>query len=263
MDQSRLKPVCLIIIDSFDINYLSNDMSNFSYLKNLAENFPFFVLRSTDINVDYPWNSYLELGTGLNIKDEFQRISLSSIINDAGLKQLYVAESEMYGNILFFFSNKERLNDQKITKIIISETKSDDYIKNTDMMAGSITSKFLKEIDRKIYDFALISYPNLLNDNIEEVSQILSPKIKSIVDTVLAFNGAVFISSNSSKNKDNNFVPLLMISREWKDKSFIDHNHFKQLNKQSISGNTYDIAATILKVMGLEKPTEMKGSSLI
>lgn len=263
MDKSRLKPVCLIIIDFFDINYLSNDKDNFAYFKNLAENFPFFVLRSTDTNVDYPWNSYVELGTGLNIKDESQRISLLNIINDAGLKQLYVVESEMYSNILFFFSNKETSRDQKITKIIVSETKSDDYIKNTDMMASSTTSKFLKEIDRKIYDFAVISYPNLLNDNIEEVSQVLSPKIKSIVDTVLAFNGAVFITSNSSKDKDNNFVPLFMISREWKDKSFIYHNHFKQLNKQGISGNTYDIAPTILKAMGLEKPIEMKGNSLI
>lgn len=263
MDKSRLKPICLIIIDSFDANYLSNEINSFSYFKNLANNFPFFLLRSTDTNVDYPWNSYIELGTGSCIKDEFLKISLQSIINDVGLKQLYVCESELYSNISFFFANREKINDPKINKIIISETKSDNYIKDTDMMAGPITSRFLKEIEKKIYDFAVIAFPNFMNDNLEETSQILSSRIKSIIDTVLAFNGAVFITSNSSKNKDNNFVPLFMISKEWKDKSFIDYNHFKQLNQQIIMGNTYDVAPTILKVMGIEKPDEMRGSSLI
>ena len=110
MDKSRLKPVCLIILDSLHVNYLSSENNYFTYLKNLAEYYPFFMLRSTDTNIDYPWNSYIELGTGSNIKDESIKVSLSSVINDAGLRQLYVLESEMYPNVSYFFSNKELNN---------------------------------------------------------------------------------------------------------------------------------------------------------
>lgn len=263
MDKSRLKPICLIIIDSFDINYLSSDTNNFLYFKTLANIFPFFMLRSTDTNIDYPWNSYIELGTGSYIKDELVRVSLQDVISDAGLKQLYVAESELYPNISYFFNNNKKISDQKVNKILISETKSDNYINDTDMMASNITLKFLKEIEKKIYDFAVIAYPNFMNNNIDRVSQILSSKVKTIVDTILTFNGAIFITSNTSTNKDNNFVPLFMISKIWKDKSFVNHNHSKQLNQQILAGNTYDMAPTILKVMGISKPNEMRRNSLI
>lgn len=264
MDKTRLKPVCLIIIDGFGIDYLSNENDNFLYFKKLAESFPFFMLRSSDINVDYPWNSYVEIGTGTCIKDEVNRTAFSEIIKDAGLNQLYVGESELYPNITYFFSNKNRFNDSKITKILISQIKSDSYLYDSDMIAGLITSKFLKEIEKKIYDFAVIGYPNLINNkNIETTSLTLSSKIKSIVDTVLALNGVLIISSNSSLSKDNNFVPLFLISKDYKDKSSIDHNHFKSLNQQSVTGNTYDIVPTVLKIMGISKPQEMRGVSLI
>ncbi len=264
MDKQRLKPVCLVIIDNFGINYLSSDNENFSYFKKMSETFPFLMIRSTDTNIDYPWNSYIELGTGSCIKDETNKISICNIIRDAGLNQLYVGESELYTNLTYFFSNKNKIIDDRITKILISETKSDTYFEDSDFMASSITSKFLKEIEKKIYDFAVIGYPNLMNNkNIELVSSVLSSKIKLIVDTVLAINGAVLITSNSSSSKDNNFVPLFVISKDFENKSFVSHNHFKALNQQSVSGSTYNVAPTILKIMGISKPSEIRGVSLI
>ncbi len=258
----RLKPICLLVIPGLSISDVQD--SDFLFF---IENYPFLILKSADINVDSPWNSFLAMGTGSSIKDNAKRVSLSSLIADAGLSQLHLAESEDFSNASYFFNNLEKRKHDKEEWVNILSTKSDFYTKDSNMMTAKINSYLIKEVEKQNYDFILATYSNLYEKDdliLRKISRdFIISRLKLLISTILSFNGILFLTSNTTNQKDHNFVPLFVISKEYKNKSFRTYDHHRDISEQGASGNIYDISPTILKVLGLSKPEEMKGDSLI
>ena len=257
----RPKPLCLIIISGLHVDYLSNSKAH--NLKGLVDNYPFLALSSSEKNIDKFYNSYIELGSGNTIDDE-SKISLSQVISDAGLTQLHLADTESYAYATYFFNNKNKLKHDKETWFKDSLPKFDFSLDGADTIHNKLTKKLIKEINRQYYDFIIINYNNLLvsSDKIKALND-LDKKIKDVVDIILSFNGAILITSNSSLMKSNNIVPLFLVSKLWKNKSFTDYNHREKINEQIVNGDISQISPTILKILGLSKPNKMKTNSLI
>ena len=111
----------------------------------------------------------------------------------------------------------------------------------------------------------VFNYPNLLTEEIDKSKalKIIDKNLEKIIDHILAYNGALIISSPTSFIKNNNIVPIFFISKEWKDKSHIFYDYSKRVNEQIPSAYIYDIAPTIIKIMGISKPQQMPGTALI
>lgn len=268
----RPRPLCLILINGFSVDYLSNsDFKTFNF-RRLANSYPFLILKSSDKNIDSIYDGYMEIGTGNYIKDlqendERFDISLSQIISEAGLTQLHLSETEGYAHITYFFNNKNKKRHDREDWVKIRSPMVDFDFNNLDTMFDKINRRLIKEVDKQHYDFIVVSYNSLLTDSndskkIIKAIEILDKKIKNLVETILSYNGAVLITSSSSLI-DSKPVPLFLINKFWRDKSFIDYNYEKEINKQKSSGHIYDIAPTILKIMGLSQPLSMNGVSLI
>jgi len=58
-------------------------------------------------------------------------------------------------------------------------------------------------------------------------------------------------------------VPLFLINKSWRNKSFIDFNYKKNLKDQELSGEINQLYPTILKILGLSIPDSVKIKSLI
>ncbi len=257
----RLKPLCLIIISGLHVDYLSN--SKINNLKALIDNYPFLTLSSSEKNIDKFYNSYVELGSGNPINED-NRTSLAQVISDAGLSQLHLADTESYAYITYFLNNRNKLRHNKEIWFKNSLSKFDFRLDSTNTTHNKLTKKLIKEINRQYYDFIVINYNNLLlSSNKIKALNNLDKKIKDVVDTILSFNGAVLITSNSGLIKSNNRVPLFLISKAWKNKSFINYDCRKKINKQIVNGDISQISPTILKILGLSKPRGMKTNSLI
>ncbi len=259
---NRLKPICLLIIPGLNLDDVLNS-SLFPYVGK----YPFTVLKSADVNVDCPWNSFLEIGTGTSIKDNLKRISLSSLLSEAGLQQLRLAETEDFANISYFFNNLEKRKNNNEKWINIPPTKLDDYLGDPEMMTGKISSLLIKEIEKKNQDFILTVFSSLIDKKEDESRKksldFIVSKIKSIVNVVSSNNGLLILTSNTTNQKNNNFVPLFLFTKKYRNQSFRIYDYQKDIKDQKIGGDIYDISPTILKLLGISKPEEMKGNSLV
>jgi 2,3-bisphosphoglycerate-independent phosphoglycerate mutase len=257
----RPKPLCLIIISGLHVDYLSDSKAN--NLKNLVNNYPYLSLSSSRSNINEFYKGYIELGSGNNIEEKSE-ISLSRVISDAGLTQLHLADTESYAYLSYFFNNQNKSKHDKEDWFKSPSLEFDFNMDNVDTVHSKLTKKIIKEVNKQYYDFIVVNYNDLLvnSDKVKALNE-LDKKIKDVIDSVLSFNGAVLITSNSGLLELENKVPLFLVSKPWKNKSFVNHDYRKKISEQIVSGDITQISPTILKILGLSKSRQMKSNSLI
>lgn len=265
LNQNRAKPVCLLLIDGLYPDFLLYD--EFVSIRKFIDQFPFTLLKSGDKNIDIPWNAYMELGAGSNNFDFAYKISYSipATLSNMGLSQLYVADTENYANTTYFFNGKEKQEDELIQKIEINSCEKDNYQDYYEIIIKKINSCIIRSTENKDHDFICASYPTidekLKND--KDFLKTIDLNFKKLTDIILAYNGCVILSASTSLQRGNNIVPFLIISKSLENKSFADYDNGLSIEKQIPRYWIYDIAPTILKIMGLNKPKQMIGNSLL
>lgn len=189
------------------------------------------------------------------------------------LKQLYISETEKYAHVTYFFNGgyARHFCDERWIKI---ESKVvDNYATCPQMSSKEMTDVIIKEIEKKEYNFICVNYPNpdmvahtgdlqagiLAVKNIdEEVNRLLKAAEKNKITVLItADHGNVEEMINIKTGEidtehSNNPVPFIIAGKEYYKKK-------KRLSK----GKLADVAPTILKLMGLKKPKEMTGKSLL
>ncbi|MBL7053973.1 2,3-bisphosphoglycerate-independent phosphoglycerate mutase [Patescibacteria group bacterium] len=207
---------------------------------------------------------------------------LAKVISDKGLKQMHIAETEKYAHVTFFLNGgREQAFDGEDRKLIPSPGISS-YDAKPAMSAYEILHQALFSIDSQKYKFVAINFanPDMVShtgnlpatiEALESLDEILG----QIVDISLKNNTAVLITSDHGnaevlvnlrtgeidKEHNNNPVPLIIIDNSLKKEDALLSQ--VDLNTMTPSGVLADIAPTILKIMGIDKPDEMTGTPLI
>ncbi len=189
------------------------------------------------------------------------------------LKQLYIAETEKYAHITYFFNGGSSYPLAGEKRICIPSPRVSSYDQTPKMSAKEITRVVIKNIKENAYDFTAINFANAdmvghtgnLAAAIKAV-EFVDKCIGKITDTVLRKKGVVFITADHG-NADEMIDPKTGKALTMHSKNpvpFIIINSYKtssfKLKKDGLLG---DVAPTILEVMGIEKPREMTGHSLI
>jgi len=215
---------------------------------------------------------------------ELPETTLNKILADDQKKQLFIAGIEKYPYFNFFngyqyFSNEE----DRMVLISNSSLKSDNV--DVEMSVGKITAKIEKEIKKDIYDFIVASYGNAdilghAGDFKSVVAglKVVDKNIGSLQKAVLSVGGTLLLTSSHGNceeminrhseefNPENtgNPVPFIIINKDMEgislnkaDAAGIDLSDLKP------TGSLIDIPPTILKIMGIKQPDEMKGNSLL
>lgn len=201
-------------------------------------------------------------------------------------KQIHIAETEKYAHITYFLNDGREDPFQGEERVMIASPNVDSYDKRPEMSAREITKKALEAIASDLYDFIAINFANAdmvghtgnLKATLFAVETI-DECLKRIVDATLIKRGAVLITADHgnaesmldlssgmiNKEHTNNPVPCIIISSELEGLSFGATNiaHGKDLSVLKPSGLLSDVAPTLLTLMGLPKPPEMTGSSLM
>jgi 2,3-bisphosphoglycerate-independent phosphoglycerate mutase len=135
------------------------------------------------------------------------------------------------------------------------------------MSAYEVTDEVLKRLEHSSYDFILLNFanPDMVGhtgkmDAAIKACETVDNCLKKIVEKIRSLDGTAIITAdhgNCEQMSDNNNphtahtmnpVPFVLINRDVK------------LSKK---GGLSDVAPTVLDVIGIDKPDEMTGTSLI
>ena len=187
-------------------------------------------------------------------------------------KQLYAAESEKFSHVTYFFNGgyAQHFCDEKWVKIASPEVKN--YADKPEMSAKQLTDYVIGAIESEEYEFITVNYANL--DMIGHTGDfVAAQKAVSIVDSEMArmvqilikHGGQAVITADHGNIEEmvdlengqpdtehsSNPVPLIIINSQVK------------IPRQLPNGKLANVAPTILKMMGIKKPSEMTAMSLI
>ena len=209
---------------------------------------------------------------------------LARVLSEAGLKQLHIAETEKYAHVTYFFNGGQEKIYEGEDRLLIPSPQVTSYDQKPAMSARELTSKINQAVKEGQYDFIVANYanPDMVGHtgNIQatiEAIEILDQLIGELVDTVLSYNGLVLITADHvnaenlydlqsgeiNKEHSNNPVPFFIIGDDFAGKSVLAGNVGTDLSHVTPVGVLADVPPTILKIMGIKKPPEMTGSSLI
>jgi 2,3-bisphosphoglycerate-independent phosphoglycerate mutase len=195
---------------------------------------------------------------------------LGEVVADAGRTQLRMAETEKYPHVTYFLNGGHEEPYRGEDRIMVPSPKVATYDLQPEMSAPELTDKAVAAIDSGKYDLIVLNYAN--PDMVGHTGN-LAAAIKAvetvdaglgrIVDAIQKAEGALLVTAdhgNCEMMRDpetggphtahtTNPVPLLL---------------FGARNRALVAeGRLADLAPTLLELLGLPKPREMTGTSLL
>lgn len=194
------------------------------------------------------------------------------VVSKSGLKQLRIAETEKYAHVTYFFNGGEEKKYPGEDRILIPSPKVATYDLQPEMSAPKVTEELLAAINKDIYDVIVLNFANgdmvghtgILEAAVKAL-EYLDGAVKKIVEAFHKKNGTVFITADHGNCEqmwdEGNGQPHTQHTLN--QVPFIAVDPVSRIQELRDSGKLADIAPTLLEVLGLDKPAEMTGSSLI
>ena len=197
----------------------------------------------------------------------------AEVLAAKGCKQLRIAETEKYAHVTFFFNGgveKSYPGEERI--LIPSPREVATYDQKPQMSAFAVRDRLLEEIGKGVYDCIICNFANLdmvghsglLGATVAAVETV-DACIGELSHALLKTGYAVIVTAdhgNAEQMRDEetgqpmtahttNPVPLLLVDDE------------KTGAVLRPGGILADVAPTLLDLMGMDKPAEMTGRSLL
>ena len=202
-------------------------------------------------------------------KPETLKNTFGEYISKKGLTQLRIAETEKYAHVTFFFNGGEEKQYPGEDRILVPSPKVETYDLKPEMSAYEVTEKVLEAINSKKYDCIILNYANpdmvghtgSLEAAIKAVETI-DECVGKVAEAIRANEGTMLITADHGNCEQmldyktgephtahtTNPVPLILVGKD---------------DAKLREGKLADLAPTMLDLMGLEKPEEMTGESII
>ncbi|KLT23291.1 phosphoglycerate mutase,2,3-bisphosphoglycerate-independent [Wolbachia endosymbiont of Armadillidium vulgare str. wVulC] len=195
--------------------------------------------------------------------------TLGQVIADNKLWQLRIAETEKYAHVTFFFNcgREEPFSGEE--RILIPSPKVKTYDLQPKMSAFELTEELVKKIHSQEFSLIVVNYAN--PDMVGHTGNI-----KAAEQAVLAVDDCLARVLSAAEEVGN--TALIITADHGNVECMFDEENntlhtAHTLNKVPFvvscenlklrDGRLSDIAPTILQLLGLKKPNEMAGSSLI
>ena len=196
---------------------------------------------------------------------------MGEVISQAGLRQLRIAETEKYAHVTFFFNGGIEAPFDGEERILIPSPKVATYDHKPEMSAVEVTDRLVEAIASGAFDFVFVNYANpdmvghtgKLTAAIEAI-QTVDTCLGRLEKAVCEAGGAMLITAdhgNAETMRDGdsgepytshtlNDVPVVLVNGP-ADAGALSN------------GRLADVAPTLLGLMGLKRPEQMTGRSLL
>ena len=196
---------------------------------------------------------------------------LANVMADAKLRNLRVAETEKYAHVTYFFNGGIEKPFPGEDRLLVPSQKVATYDLAPEMSATGIADVVVKAITDKTFDVIIVNFANA--DMVGHSGQI-PPTIKAVetvdaclgrIQAVLHANGGAMLVTADHGNAEQmidpatggphtahttNPVPLILVSED------------AARYNLTPDGSLRDISPTVLAMLGIPQPGDMKGHDL-
>jgi 2,3-bisphosphoglycerate-independent phosphoglycerate mutase len=242
-----VRSLCIADFDGFECTFMPDlDILTFTEYE---EEFPVTILFPMQI-VDMP---------------------LAEVISKAGLRQVHSAETEKYPHVTFFFNGRGETPFPGEDRIMMPSPKVATYDLQPEMSAYELTAAMLERIETHDDAFVLINFANpdmVGHTGVLEAStkavEVTDECAGKIVDAILAKGGAAIVTADhgNAERMINRATGEAHTYHTTSPVSLFVIAPDKVLG-QNPRGKLADVAPTVLDLLGLEKPKQMTGNSLV
>jgi 2,3-bisphosphoglycerate-independent phosphoglycerate mutase len=237
--------------------FLKDDFSGFD--REVTPKTQYFTLTEYDATYTCP---------AIFASDDLKQV-LGEVVAAAGMNQMRIAETEKYPHVTYFFNGGVEAPNKGEDRVIIPSPKDvPTYDFKPEMSAPQVTETVvskLKDYDLVILNFAnpdMVGHTGVVEAAIKAVETI-DASVKAVVEETLRLGGKLLLTADHGnceymRNPDGspntahttNLVHIIYVAD--------DAGQF-----QVKDGILADVAPTLLDMLGLPKPKEMTGTSLL
>jgi 2,3-bisphosphoglycerate-independent phosphoglycerate mutase len=238
----------------------------------MKPNFDGFERKKAPQDLYFVGFTYYEEGLPIHVAFRPHNVeqSLASIVADAGLRQLHVAESEKYAHVTYFFNGGSEHPLKGEDRIVIPSPHVPSFDQVPEMSTKQIADTVINNLGR--YDFVILNFacPDMVGHtgNLRaaiKACEAVDTALERISAEVNKLNGVLAITADHGNveqmvnpktgepdtEHSNNPVPFIITGSP------------VQTFQLKPGGTLSDVAPTILHIMSLVKPAVMTGSSLL
>ncbi|BCX13691.1 MAG: 2,3-bisphosphoglycerate-independent phosphoglycerate mutase [Candidatus Dojkabacteria bacterium] len=223
---------------------------------------------------------FISASNEFDIAEAFPREEINNTLSETlakyEKKQLHITETEKFSHLTYFFNGgREKEFSNETWKLI----QSNRFVKpfynfEPSMRVTEITSEVINAIEQDKYDFLVVNYPNcdmvghtgnynaavIATESVDyaigKIYESIKNKLGDYSLIVTADHGNAeemwdYENNQPHTQHTTNKVPFILVSEKFKS------------HRLKVRETLEDIAPTVLDLMGLPKPKEMTGESLI
>jgi 2,3-bisphosphoglycerate-independent phosphoglycerate mutase len=200
------------------------------------------------------------------------RNHLGEVLSQAGLKQLRIAETEKYAHVTFFFNGGSDTTSPGEERILVPSPKVATYDLKPEMSVFELADKVVDAIASKKFDVIIM---NIANPDMVGHTGVMNAAVEAVHDTDVAvdriltavekIDGLALITADHGNAElmfdpatnqphtahTTNPVPLILVDEK------------KRFGSLRDGGSLQNVAPTLLDILGIDKPAEMTGESLL
>lgn len=195
---------------------------------------------------------------------------LGQVVAAAGMHQLRMAETEKYPHVTYFFNGGVETPNPGEDREMVPSPKVATYDLQPEMSAVPLTDEVIKRLDTGTYDLLILNYANpdmvghtgVLPAAIKAVETI-DACLKRVVEKILAMGGGCLITAdhgNCEREINDDGTPNTAHTTNLVQFIYAGPNADKAVLEDGILA---DVAPTLLYLLGIPKPEEMTGHSLV
>lgn len=204
-------------------------------------------------------------------KKEEIRNTFGEFLAARGMTQARIAETEKYAHVTFFFNGGIEEPNQGEERILVKSPKVATYDLQPEMSAPEVCDKLVDAIRSQKYDVIIINFANpdmVGHTGVENAAiraiETVDACVGRAVDALKEVDGQMFICADHGNAEQlvdyetgepftahtTNPVPFILVNA---DPAYTLRE----------GGKLADIVPTLIELMGMEKPAEMTGESLL
>ena len=195
--------------------------------------------------------------------------TLAETVSRAGGRQFHIAETEKYAHVTFFLNGGREEPFEGEDRQLINSPRIKTYDMQPEMSAYDVANALSAQLDRQYYDLAIVNFANgdMVGHTgkyhaIEKAIETVDECLRQVVETakrkgykviIIADHGNCdyAVNPDGTENTAHSLNPVPFI--------YVDENNAATVE----NGILADVAPSVLAAMGVEKPAEMTGRSLI
>jgi 2,3-bisphosphoglycerate-independent phosphoglycerate mutase len=195
--------------------------------------------------------------------------TLAAVLSEADIRQLHVAETEKYAHVTYFFNGgREREWEGEERSLVDSPRDVATYDERPEMSAEAAAGAFVERWEADGYRFGIINFANA--DMVGHTGSIpaatraieaVDARLGEVVNAVLDSGGVCIVTADhgnaeqmlepdGSPNTAHSLNPVPVVVTE-------------DGIELADGGILADVAPTVLDLLGIDRPAEMTGRSLV